>query len=124
MDPRLILRLEATQMSHLLPHSATLRTVGRLFDVDGAHTVEIEEAPHDVALAWRAGDGAMKKARYPWPELDRLQRTNIQGAQAARRADLILSSRGWTELLRTLGQDLDEENADTTSITGDLTALT
>src|SRR5438445_146594 len=58
------------QLFERFPHSIALRTVGRLLDLDGARTIEIEEAPNDVRLSWRTGNGPPKMFRYPWAELD------------------------------------------------------
>jgi len=94
--------------------------------MDGAKSIEIEEAATEVSLTWWSGSGAMKKARYPWIELDRLQRAYILGPsrREARGDETSDEIRAWSELLRTLGQDLDEQKADSASITGDLSGLT
>src|SRR5207302_2259953 len=82
--------------------------------------------PHGVSLSWDTRDGSGKAARYPWMELDRLQRfeQTSRAGYSTRRSDARGEGRAWSELLRTLGQDLDSEDADSTSITGNLDRLT
>jgi hypothetical protein len=114
-------------MERALGHATALRTVGRIFDADAAHAVMIEERADSVWLSWDGRQGAGKKARYPWLELDRLHRTeqtDRTNSPMARLRQERQDTRAWSELLRTLGQDLDEEAADTTSISGDLNWIT
>jgi hypothetical protein len=120
-------------MDRALGHATALRTVGRIFDADEARAVIIEERAESVWLSWDPRAGAGKTARYPWAEIDRLQRIEqIDRSQQMDRTAAALArmrqerqdARAWSELLRTLGQDLDEEAADTTTITGDLSWIT
>jgi hypothetical protein len=114
-------------MERSLGHAIALRTVGRVFDAEAARDVIIEERTESVELQWSASDGRGKTARYPWLELDRLARVEQLGRikPSLLRADQQHKDANiWSDLLRTLGQDLDEEAAETSSITGDLNWFT
>jgi hypothetical protein len=109
----------------MLAHAVALRAIGRVLDADEARTVEIEETPSAVAVSWAGRDGVTHKTAYPWADLDRLQRVaQIQRAGDPRRETKPKDVRTWTELLRTIGQDLDDEQAETSTVTGDLAWLT
>jgi len=108
-------------MRESLGHAATLRIIGRMFDFEEASSITIDEGTGAVLASWGAPNGSMKTARYQWSELDILQdvaelnRANQPPKRPAPASDL----RGWGELLRTVGQDLDHEDAVASSITGD-----
>jgi hypothetical protein len=112
-------------MTRILAHSTALRTVGRIFDADGARSIVIQQSDNGLSVSWETADGASRSADYTWLELERLQRAHLErratsgDGRAAQRQE----PRDWGVLLRTLGQDLDESDAETSTITGDLTWL-
>jgi hypothetical protein len=102
-----------------------LRAVGRLLDMNEATNTWIDQAEHTVSVAWRAGPGTVKEARYSWADLERLDaalRTN-RGRTTSDPGRSAPVAEGWSQLLRTVGQDLDRAAAESSHIAGDMTGL-
>lgn len=121
------MHLSERNMERALGHANALRAVGRIFDAEAARSVLIEERTDSIWLSWDGRQGSGKTARYPWVELDRMERTAQTDRTSSSMARLVAEhkdARAWSELLRTVGQNLDEEAADTSTITGDLNWIT
>ena len=104
-------------------HAASLRAIGYLLDSCGARRIAVEEKPDGVSVSWN--DGPYKVARYPWGELGELQRVALANRTAEQSSRQTFTGHtAWSELLRTLGQDLDQRQAAFSVITGDLNWLT
>jgi hypothetical protein len=110
-------------MRSSLDHAATLRAVGQVFDADAARNIAVQEDSQAVSLWWGAGGGPTLTARYPWAELQTLQDA-AKAARGAHRDERVTIGAPWSELLRTLGQDLDELGAERSTVVGDVSSLT
>jgi hypothetical protein len=96
-------------------HADTLRTVGRVLELEGGSAVELVRFGSSLVVWWHAEDHSRHERRYEASELERLPETGrrLRGASGGGVAS------GLSEALRTLGQDLDTIGADTVGIVQD-----
>ena len=99
--------------------------MGRLLDINEGQQAWIDQDDRAIQISWTARHGTTHDASYAWDDielLDEVARLN-RIDDAPRRGRLEQTSDNWSQLLRTVGQDLDEALAETCSVTGDLTRL-
>ena len=79
-----------------------LRAIGRLLDEQGARDAELVEHEHFTSVSWHANDGSVENRAYNRPALFQLR-------EKGRRLRSVENSPGeMSELLRTLGQEIDD----------------
>jgi hypothetical protein len=103
-------------------HTDVLRAIGRLLDREAAQDVRLVNNGAFLTLSWRSPARGDDERHYEDHNLEELR----QWARDAR-GDLQAGPRGFfADLLRTLGQDLDREQAEFTQIlqAGDALAVT
>jgi hypothetical protein len=105
-------------------HADALRMIGRVLDAEEAQEVTIDASAREIAVVWATGQGARKHTEYRWEELDALQRNAFGKRGGERTLDFRCTEPGWSELLRSLGQNLEAQGAGPSTITGDLHWLT
>jgi hypothetical protein len=107
-----------------MQHAEALRAIGHVLDADEAHEVTIDETPQEIVVSYAAGNGQTKQSEFRWDSLTGLN-YRLQDARGSRRTSTRPVARvSWSELLRTLGQELEEQQAGPSSITGDMSWLT
>jgi hypothetical protein len=107
-----------------MQHAEALRAIGHVLDADEAHEVTIDETPQEIVVSYAAGNGQTKQSEFRWEALSNLQ-YGSRGSRGSGRTSTQPGPRvSWSELLRTLGQELEEQQAGPSSITGDLSWLT
>jgi hypothetical protein len=78
-----------------------LRAIGRFLDEEGATDAELVEHEHFTSVSWQTGDGFVENRAYNRPAL-------LQLRDKGRRMRSVGNSPGeLSELLRTLGQEID-----------------
>ncbi len=93
-------------------HAELLRALGRFFEQEDARQIEVVNYGDFVSISWRKQDPMGGELHYREHELAELRRR----AREARSGIQYDPLGGWAEMLRTLGQDLDHEYADLSSI--------
>jgi hypothetical protein len=99
--------------------------VGRLLDINEGQQAWIDQDDKAIQISWTARRGTTHDACYAWDEielLDEVARLNRM-ADAPRRGRSGQVADCWSQLLRTVGQDLDQALAETSSVKGDLSRL-
>src|SRR6266542_56486 len=93
-------------------HADLLRAIGHLLEVEGAEGVQLVNNEAFLTVSWRSrirGDDERHYQDHNLEELRAWARDSRGEIQKGTRG-------GFAELLRTLGQDLDREQADFTQI--------
>ncbi len=92
-------------------HADILRAVGRFLNGEGARAVELMNQDAFLSVSWKRGHGEDQR-HYRDQELATLRNQAMQ----SRGRPLQESRGGYAEILRTLGQDLDQRRGDFTQI--------
>jgi hypothetical protein len=102
---------EVTMMIAAGEYADVLRALGRVLDEVGAESVEITVVDSSIGVSCRRGNRAGEQRQYTIDDLETLRRLGKE----LRKGESELRT-GYAEMLRTLGQDLDQTRAALTQI--------